>query len=282
MVKPKFKRTPEEEAKQQEADEFIRRREKLESRASGGGAITGAVREQAESQLRGEIGGINDADSIKRTVAEVQATKAEAERLGTAQLQEREDIKKESEAFNIPELTSVQKNTAAGQATLKAMGETLGINLGKTSLEKGEIPSGEPFTAVLGFIGGTSIKGVSLGGLFTSSESATIDTLNSDISKNTAEARRISQAATSKGANVQEAIKSLRILEDSVRDKYNKAQKALMKSPKDIKNGLDLADDISYSLTSLMEQRQALERYKLTGNPSEVLLLVGTQIEQNE
>jgi len=181
-------------------------------------------------------------------------------------------------------LSVVDRNAAAGIATINSIGANLGLN---SNLDPNKINEylKEDFgslsfipkagLSVLGFASGTSIKGISISSLF-SSEQASIDNLQGDINKNVQEARRISTAATSKGANVQEAIKSLNKLEESIQFKYDLANQALKNDPRDIKNGLDLMDDMSYSLTTVVEQRQALERYALTGDPNEVLSLVGT------
>jgi len=180
-------------------------------------------------------------------------------------------------------LSVVDRNAAAGIATINSLGENLGL---KSSIDPNNINAElkKDFGALsfipkaglsaLGFISGTSIKGISISSLF-SSEQANIDNLQGDINKNVQEARRISTAATSKGADVQEAIKSLKRLEESIEFKYDLANQSLRNDPRDIKNGLDLMDDMSYSLTTVIEQRQALERYALTGDPNEVIGLIG-------
>jgi anthranilate/para-aminobenzoate synthase component I len=50
---------------------------------------------------------------------------------------------------------------------------------------------------------------------------------------------------------------------------------SLRNSPKDIREGLDLVDSMSRDLRNVIENRQALERYLLTRDPNEIMLLSG-------
>ena len=81
--------------------------------------------------------------------------------------------------------------------------------------------------------------------------------------------------ATSKGADVQEALKSLRKTEEKVRSRYNQAMQNLRQSPKDVREGLDFADDMLTDLTIVQGYRQQLERYALTLDPTEIMNTTG-------
>lgn len=188
---------------------------------------------------------------------------------------------------NAPQLSVKERNVQAGLATLSSISQTLGggvINpqgaqaVGALEQQYGVPPVATAGLTVLGKVTGTRIMGFSLSDLFSKSNQGNIKNLQGDASKMTSEARNIAIAATSKGANVQEAIVSLNQLEEAVRSRYADAQIALAASPADIAEGLSLSEDLSYNLRSIVEQRQALERYQLTGNKNEVLLMTGLEL----
>jgi len=172
-------------------------------------------------------------------------------------------------------LSTYERNVQAGIALSKSIGSNLGMEVGPTNpnMEKGV--QGAIYAAT-GVLATTSIAGVSLSTLFNPA-SGNIKNLQSDISNNVAEAKRIATAATSKGANIQQAIQSITKLEESTRFKYSAAEKSLSESPKDVREGLDLVDEMSMNLRTIIEYRQALERYSLTGDTNEVLFYLGTQ-----
>lgn len=203
------------------------------------------------------------------------------------------DIKQEAELKKIDEMKSLEpqlsipeRNTASGIAALDALIGTVGAE--PSGIKPGDIASNfkggsavETGLGVVGKIANINIPVIgSFNNMFAKTNSGNIKNLNADVGRNVAEATRITRAATSKGANIQNAIVSLNVLESSIRSKYADAQMALKVSPVDIAEGLDLADDMSFSLRAVTEQRQALERYQLTGDVNQVLLTVGTGINE--
>jgi hypothetical protein len=171
-------------------------------------------------------------------------------------------------------LTTYERNVQAGLALERSLASNLGIKIPDNL----ETPTGigSLIYAARGVLATTGIAGFSLSTLFNPA-SGNIKQLQGDISNNVAESKRITSVAISKGANLQQAIDSLNLLEQSTRFKYNAAQVSLRESPKDVREGLDLQDEMSRNLRMLVENRQLLERYALTGDPNEVLLWQGTQ-----
>jgi hypothetical protein len=194
---------------------------------------------------------------------------------GLAEKQQKELEAIDALKGNEKPLTTAQRNAAAGKAVQESMAANLGIS---PELASAVTPLANlPITQqAIGIIATTGIAGVSLSTLF-SPASGNIKQLQGDISNNVAESTRIARAATSKGANVKQAIKSLVALEESTRFKYNAAKQSLRESPKDVREGLDLQDEMSRNLRVMVENRQALERYAVTGDPKEVLLDLGTE-----
>jgi hypothetical protein len=171
-----------------------------------------------------------------------------------------------------PPLSTLERNVEAGRAFGKSLGSNIG--LGSDVGQPNDAIDRAVFAAI-GVVSTTGIAGVSISTLF-SPASGNVKNLQGDINENVVESTRITRAALSKGANLQQAISSTKKLEDSIRFKYAAAEQSLKESPKDIREGLDLADDMSRDLRIAVENRQVLERYALTGDPTEALLLLGT------
>ena len=172
--------------------------------------------------------------------------------------------------------TQLERNAAAGLAFVGSIESNLGIKnpIGADSVNPQAFGISKQVAGAIGVLSTTGIAGISLSTLFSPS-SENIKNTQGDIQKNVAESTRILRAATSRGANIQQALKSQQLLEDSIRLKYIGAQQQLRISPKDIRGGLDLLDDMSRDLRIVVENRQALERFSLTGDPTEVLFLGG-------
>jgi hypothetical protein len=191
--------------------------------------------------------------------------------------------------MNTPEaqLSVKERNVQAGLASLSSISQTLGlggqtipleVSQGIGTLEEKGVPGATAASmglTALGKVVNVKIAGFSINDLFSKSNQGNIKNLQGDASKMTREVTRISRAATTKGANVQEAIISMNKLEEGVRSRYADAEMALTASPSDVAEGLSLSEDLSYNLRTIVEQRQALERYQLIGDPKEVLLMVG-------
>jgi hypothetical protein len=244
------------------AAEYIRNREKL-------AAYTGATSKQAGfSMIAGEQA------LTEAALKERAAQKALEEGAPLAEKQAEELAAIDALKVNQTPLTTAERNAAAGQAFKESIAANLGISSELASLVS-PLSNVPIVQQAIGVIATTSIAGISLSTLFNPA-SGNIKNLQGDISDNVAEARRITMAATSKGANVQQAIQSLNLLEESTRFKYNAAEKSLSESPKDVREGLDLVDEMSRNLRSIVENRQALERYALTGDANAVLSYLGT------
>jgi hypothetical protein len=169
-------------------------------------------------------------------------------------------------------LTTYERNVEAGIAMARSVQANLGVN--NPNYPEYREGVGGAINAAIGVVATTSLFGISLSTLFNPA-SGNIKQLQGDITNNVAESKRITTAAISKGANLQQALDSLIKLEESTRFKYNAAQVSLRESPKDVREGLDLQDEMSRNLRIMTENRQLLERYALTGDPKEVLLWQG-------
>ena len=183
------------------------------------------------------------------------------------------------EAANQPELTSSQRATASGISAAGAIAARLGLQQpvrANTPEELNAIPFTTKVTLqALGTLTGTSFAGLSLSKLFDTS--GTLKNQKEDVSKNVAAARFITSQATSKGANIQDALHSLRQLEEGTNAKYNAAIISLRTSPAEIKNGEDLSEDINLNLGKIRAYKQSLERYAITGQKD--LTLVSLEFE---
>jgi hypothetical protein len=193
--------------------------------------------------------------------------------------QQTEELRKLDELKqNTPQLSTSQRNQAAGLSVISSLGDLAGIDLGVNPTE--DIKDLEHTSVIkagmgaLGVLATTGIKGVSLSSIFAPT-SSNINNLERDASEMTAESKRIATAALSRGADVQQAIESQRLLEEGIRMRYQDAMMSLRNSPKDIREGLDLVDSMSRDLRNVIENRQALERYLLTRDPNEIMLLSG-------
>jgi len=179
-----------------------------------------------------------------------------------------------------PQLSVPERNVQAGVGAVNAISQTLGeravpLNKATQNMEEGNplvTPIIKGGLTVLGKAVSTKILGFSIEQIFSKSNHGNIKALQGDANKMVSEAKRITTAATSKGADVQRSIKSLRQIEEGIRARYLDAQISLSASPSDIAEGLNLEDDLSYSLRSVIEQRQALERYLITGDINQVLM----------
>lgn len=243
------------------AAEYIRDREKL-------AAMSGVSSKMAGYAMIG-----NQQALTEQALKERAAQKAQEEGIPLAKKQAEELAAIDSLKNNQKELSTYERNVQAGIAFTKSLGANIGMEVGETSPAMEGILS--PLYAATGLIATTGIQGISLSTLF-SPASGNIKNLQGDVSDNVAEAKRIATAATSSGSNVQQAIQSLTLLEESTRFKYQAAEKSLSESPKDVREGLDLADEMSRNLRTIVEYRQALERYTLTGDRDAVLFYIGT------
>lgn len=202
-----------------------------------------------------------------QTMNEFQKENVDTGNLADKQLQELQAIDALKNNQQQP-LSTYERNVQAGIAFEKSVQANLGID--NPNYPTPTTGLGGAINAAVGVVATTNIAGVSLSSLFNPA-SGNIKQLQGDISDNVAESTRIMRAAGSKGADIQQAINSIRLLEDSTRFKYNAAEASLRESPKDVREGLDLVDEMSRNLRVITENRQALERYALTGNQKEVL-----------
>jgi len=261
MPKPKRFRTPEEEKRVQEAQADIKEREKLASRQ-------GISSKEAAERLAPQVKAREEEKAKVRMGEQLQQPMADLAQRQLAELQNVDLLK-----TNIKPLTTAERNVAAGKAFVESAAANIGAEVQPGRLERIEnLPGGKTAMGALGFIATTNIAGISLSSLFNPA-SANIQNLQSDVSKNVAESTRIARAAGSKGADINQAIQSITKLEESTRFKYNAAAISLRESPKDVREGLDLQDDMSRDLRVIIENKQALERFRLTGDINQVLSL---------
>lgn len=128
---------------------------------------------------------------------------------------------------------------------------------------------------VMGYVQTLDIAGISLSTIFNPA-SKNVKNLQGDAAELTMASEKVMRNVITRGANIDQSIQTLRILEEGVRIRYADANKSLKESPQDIAEGLDLYDAMSRDLIYIVGARQVLERYKLTGDTSELLNYVNT------
>jgi hypothetical protein len=221
----------------------------------------------------------NEREAAIQKEVSARAPPASPEQTALFEKQQQEIAAIDALKSNAPQLTVAQRNVESGKATMNALVQTLGIDQNKIDAANARRNDNVATNLGYTFIGKVTTLGGrwgSLSNLFSKSNQGNIKNLQGDVSDMITEGTRISRAATSRGADVQTAINSLTKLEEGVRSRYADAITALSASPQDVAEGLDFADDISRDLRIITEQRQALERYQLTGDVNQVLLLVGS------
>lgn len=100
--------------------------------------------------------------------------------------------------------------------------------------------------------------------------SKNITNLSSDSKALSQSSSEIALSVLNRQADVDEAITNLDTIEEAIRLRYNDANDSLKRSPNDIEEGLDLYDSMFRDLNIVILRRQALERYKLTGDSTEL------------
>ena len=246
------------------------------------------TQEKTKEQIQAE-------EAAKLTEAKKQLETQKAEELANTPESIALALKQQQEIQNIdllksnaPQPSVAQRNVQAGMAAVNAISQTFGGEAKSLEEQQANI---EQFGAAavpakillttLGKATSTKVVGFSISDLFSKSNQGNIKNLQGDASDMLAEAKRITTAATSKGSDVQQAINSLNLIEEGILSRYADAEIALSASPADIAEGLDLTEDLSFSLRAVTEQRQALERYQLTGDVNQVLAL-GNLMENSE
>lgn len=281
-IKKKKVLTPEEEKRIAEGASFIQQREKAAAQAGGGvqGNRIAAQQMTQQEQIKQQAPDLFSTQQIplQQSQTALEQTQQQIDQLAGKQNVERQLSNAEIDRINAQrkDLTSSERLTAAGQATIGSIasgifGATPKNPTGGVDIAPGINQASELALKAVGAIAGTRIAGISISSLFDTG--GNVKELRGDVVDNVKESRRISIAATTKGADVQTAISENIKLEESIRAKFNAAMFSLRTSPGDIKDGLNLADEMSAALKTVQENRWALERFALTGDPSQMLLM---------
>lgn len=146
--------------------------------------------------------------------------------------------------------------------------------------EKAKSPVGREVGAIVGAFTTAGIGEFRLATAVSSNYRGNIRNLQSDSGNLVSESNKILQQTLTRSsnrpsANLQQSIESQEKIESAVRQRYLDAMESLKRSPTDIAQGLDLTDSMSRDLRIVVENRQMLERYKLTGNPQEIITYLG-------
>lgn len=262
--------SPERQAQRQKGQEQVGAIEKLRNK--------GLSKSEALQQVSNP--GVNDPNSVNRTVSDVQSNVQAATELQIKQQKEIQAI--DALKSSKPQLTVVQRNVQSGIAAANAIGETFGQPAKDINTQDVPLLPAVGLT-ILGKLVSQEIAGFSISEIFSKSNSGNIKNSKDSAKAMVTESNKITRAATSKGADVQQAIKSATILEEGIRSRYEDALNSLRSAPKEVAEGLDLIDDMSRDLRIAVENKHMLQRYQLTGDPSEILHSLGDQaIQENQ
>lgn len=88
----------------------------------------------------------------------------------------------------------------------------------------------------------------------------------------------LTRSANRPRSNTQEALLNCIQQEEAIRMSYNQAITALSTSPEDVRDGLDLTEEMRTALGMAMQNRQMVERFALTNDPTELLGAIGGQV----
>ena len=220
--------------------------------------------------------------AVEATAVREQA--AQEEGLAKIQIQQEAELAKQQELIGLqPQadfLTRLSQAgliapTAAGNYIAKQIGRIIGIEVGqKTPEELAQTTTGKILGAPVGFLTTFGVKGISLSTLF-SGYSKNIDNLQKDSGALRESSAEILSDVISRKGGVDEGIDATARIETAILLRYADAQDSLRKSPQDIRDGLDLTDSIFKDLNRVTRRRQALERYAITNDPTEIISLLG-------
>jgi hypothetical protein len=136
-------------------------------------------------------------------------------------------------------------------------------------------------TEVLGRIGNIQVFDFSLSQLSLGNvASSNIRNLTSDANKIVGESNKVLTMSLTRSdnrppANLQQGIEMQKKLEAEARARYASAIQSLRESPKDVAEGLDLTDEMVASLNTIMMNRQMMERFQVTRDPTEIINAIG-------
>lgn len=169
--------------------------------------------------------------------------------------------------------------TSLGTAAKLVSGGLIGFNPEGINAAV-ENPLTKAIGAGVGSVASFEIAGFSLSALW-SPASRNIKNLQGDVSSLVSESNSILSNALTRSPNrpsshLGQAIESSKIIEEAIRIRYADATQSLKESPQDIAAGMDLYDAMSRDLRIVTENRQMLERYRITGDPSEIINVLGT------
>lgn len=270
------------------ATEFLQAQEKEASQlaeSQGLQAPTKQIRKQATAQTQADITqqeqqAAAQGETFTQTqvpVSEVQARAASVSQLSQQQQQEQQDLFNQIDIS--PQVDTLTRVAKSGLVLPSIVANALGATLDKAGISKligteGRRTSPEsiienPTFGKLGkaqgiFLGVAAaplIKLANWGGV-----------LGANAKELKGDAQSYKQASSlilrdvSKGGNVDNAIAQMTKLESAIRSKFADAEKSLKQNPTDVAAGIDYSEDMYNYLNTVTLRRQALERYKLTGD----------------
>lgn len=124
-----------------------------------------------------------------------------------------------------------------------------------------------PSATIVGTIATTDIYGFSLASLFGFRDE--MNALTSDASQNR-ETTEATLRGVREGGNVQQGISLIETLQQAAEFKYANAMELMERDPDSVADGLSLADDMVRDINRLVVDKFILERYAITGDPSEL------------
>jgi hypothetical protein len=240
--------------------------------------------EKLDENLRRKIGGV----SRQRLPGDIQQER-KLSQLEQQQIQEQEEFRRITTGSEV--LSAFDRNVAAGLAFFDALAVSLGIskNGGRDILTKEEIDNlsfiQKKLFALTGAVGtaGVNVGGAKISVSSLISTSSTVKNLQSDAkSEVRLSSAQLTFALTRSPnrpkSNIDQAINNARQSEENIQYLYDQAKLNLKLSPEDIKAGLDLTNAMRADLGIAQENRRMLERYRVTGDSSEIMNAVNGQI----
>jgi len=274
-LKKKKQLTPEEEAaeqkRKQEAQDYLRQREKEKGKLMESGATSKQAEEQANKNVTsGKMASAEEAGQV--TMKESQEFLEKSSALDEQQIAERnkltdEQLSLEKQTDSITRLSQAGliPITAASNMVLKLMKKNVyGLDI-KTTTAEAEVKN--PVSKLFGLA--AAIPTLAYSSLFTYNRDNARE-MASDASTLKGNARLEVTNVKSRGADVDTSLANLRKIEAAIRARYGDAALSLKSSPTDIAAGIDYQDEMFSDLNVVMGYRQVLERYQLTGNFAEL------------
>jgi len=186
-----------------------------------------------------------------------------------------------------PADTITERNVRAGIAVYDALFSTLGLIDESQAKSKGvNVSKIDPISkGIFTAVGKAATLGYGRVRISTLIDtSGNIRNLQSDAGEavrfsNAQLALALTRSETRPKANTDDAIANAQIAEEAIRIAYSQAQSSLKLSPGDIADGLDLTDAMRTDLGIAIQNRQMLERYRITQDPTEIQTALAGQYD---